>query len=245
MSPRKPAVLRNGDGQNLRDYLIATAARLIDERGSAGLSVREIAREAQVADGVLYNYFADKEDLLAHALLAHVATVMDGTPPMPAPGTGSVAENLRLFIEIGMGALTRVVPAFAGLLSQPKVLKRFHAMVGGDAAFAGAAASEVEAAAGAGAQATGEAVDEVGQGHDPGPAGMPAILTGYLRAEQQLGRISEAADIDAAVTLVVGAIHGQILPRLLFTPPGSPITTPPDLAGRLAETVLSGIAPGP
>jgi len=253
MSPRKPAVLRNGDGQNLRDYLIATAARLIDERGSAGLSVREIAREAQVADGVLYNYFADKEDLLAHALLAHVATVMDGTPPMPPPGTGSVAENLRLFIEIGMGALTRVVPAFAGLLSQPKVLKRFHAMVGGDAAFAGAAASEVEAeeeaageaAASAGAQATGEAADEAGQGHDPGPAGMPAILTGYLRAEQQLGRISEAADIDAAVTLVVGAIHGQILPRLLFTPPGSPITTPPDLAGRLAETVLSGIAPGP
>ena len=260
MSPRKPAVLRNGDGQNLRDYLIATAARLIDERGSAGLSVREIAREAQVADGVLYNYFADKEDLLAHALLAHVATVMDGTPPMPPPGTGNVAENLRLFIEIGMGALTRVVPAFAGLLSQPKVLKRFHAMVGGDAAFAGAAgaseaeASEAEAEAGeatatAGPQTGGEAQtggeDETGQGHDPGPAGLPAILTGYLRAEQQLGRISGAADIDAAVTLVVGAIHGQILPRVLFAPPGSPITTPPDLAGRLAETVLSGIAPGP
>jgi AcrR family transcriptional regulator len=248
MSPRKPAVLRNGDGQNLRDYLIATAARLIDERGSAGLSVREIAREAQVADGVLYNYFADKEDLLVHALLAHLATVMDSRPPMPPPGTGSVAENLRLFIEIGIGALTRVVPAFAGLLSQPKVLTRFHAMVGGDAAFAGAAgASEAEAAAGeaeatAGAQAGGEAGDEAAPGH---PAGLPAILTGYLRAEQQLGRISEAADIDAAVTLVVGAIHGQILPRVLFTPPGSPITTPPDLAGRLAQTVLSGIAPGP
>jgi len=45
MSPRKPAVLRGGDGQNLREYLIATAARLIDERGSAGLSVRDIARE--------------------------------------------------------------------------------------------------------------------------------------------------------------------------------------------------------
>jgi len=252
MSPRKPAVLRNGDGQNLRDYLIATAARLIDERGSAGLSVREIAREAQVADGVLYNYFADKEDLLVHALLAHVATVMDSRPPMPPPGTGSVAENLRLFIEIGIGALTRVVPAFAGLLSQPKVLKRFHAMVGGDAALAGAAgASEAEAAAGGaaptggGAQASGGAGDETGQGHDPGPAGLPAILTGYLRAEQQLGRISEAADIDAAVTLVVGAIHGQILPRVLFAPPGSPITTPPGLAGRLADTVLSGIAPRP
>src|SRR5215475_2816651 len=257
MSPRKPAVLRGGDGQNLREYLIATAARLIDERGSAGLSVRDIAREAQVADGVLYNYFEDKEDLLAQALLAHVGTVMNSAPRLPPAGTGTVAENLRLFIDAGLATLTRVVPAFAGLISQPNVLRRFHAMVGGDAAFAG------EAAAGGGQKAASDGVAQGGEtgsgaaaskpgpdlggppdGHDgDGQAGLPAILANYLRAEQRLGRIDEAADIDAAVTLVVGAIHGQILPRVLFSPPGSPITPPPDLAGRLAATVLSGIAP--
>ena len=237
MSPRKPAVLRDGDGQNLRDYLITTAARLIDERGSAGLGVRDIAREAQVADGVLYNYFEDKEDLLAHALLAHVATVMEGMPQMPPAGTGTVAENLRQFIDIGIGALARVVPAFAGLLAQPKVLKRFHAMVGGDAAFAGDAAAGGHAAAGGQAAPGGEADADR-------PGGLPGILTAYLRAEQRLGRIHEEADVDAAVTLVVGAIHGQILPRVLFSPPGSSIMPPPDLAGRLAETVVGGIAPG-
>src|SRR6516225_10425428 len=136
MSPRKPAALRDGDGQNLREYLIATAARLIGERGSAGLAVRDIAREARVADGVLYNYFEDKEDLLAHALLAHVGSVMASAPQLlPLPGEGTLAENLRVFIEGGMASLMRVTPAFAGLLSQPKVLSRFHAMVGGDAAF--------------------------------------------------------------------------------------------------------------
>ena len=109
MSPRKPAVLRGGDGRDLREYLIATAARLIDERGSAGLSVRDIARQAQVADGVLYNYFEDKEDLLAQALLAHVGTVMNAAPGLPAAGTGTVAENLRLFIDTGLATLTRVV----------------------------------------------------------------------------------------------------------------------------------------
>ena len=238
MSPRKPAVLRGGDGRDLREYLIVTAARLIDERGSAGLSVRDIAREARVADGVLYNYFADKEDLLAHALLAHVGTVMNAAPRLPPAGTGTVAENLRSFIDTGLATLTRVVPAFAGLISQPNVLKRFHAMVGGDAAFAGEAA-------------TGD--DTAGRDHghqqagrdDNGQAGLPAILAAYLYAEQRLGRIHESADVDAAVTLVVGAIHGQILPRVLFSPPGSPITTPPDLPARLAATVLSGIAPGP
>jgi hypothetical protein len=57
--------------------------------------------------------------------------------------------------------------------------------------------------------------------------------------------VDRDADVDAAVTLVVGAIHGQILPRVLFSPPGGAITTPPGLAGRLAETVLAGIAPPP
>jgi AcrR family transcriptional regulator len=250
MSPRKPAVLRGGDGQNLREYLIATAARLIDERGSAGLSVRDIAREAQVADGVLYNYFEDKEDLLAHALLVHVGTVMNAAPRLPPAGTGTVAENLRLFIDTGLATLTRVVPAFAGLISQPNVLKRFHAMVGGDAAVAGEASTgggEAAAAgeATAGGETGGEADSHEADSHEgDGQAGLPAILATYLRAEQRLGRIDQAADIDAAVTLVVGAIHGQILPRVLFSPPGRPITAPPELAGRLAATVLSGIAPG-
>ncbi|HLQ54310.1 MAG TPA: hypothetical protein VK162_08560 [Streptosporangiaceae bacterium] len=48
-----------------------------------------------------------------------------------------------------------------------------------------------------------------------------------------------------ACTLIIGAIHGQVLPQAMFSPPGSPATTPPGLAGRLAETILSGIAPGP
>ncbi len=266
-------MLRDGDGQNLREYLIATAARLIGQRGSAGLAVREIAREAQVADGVLYNYFEDKEDLLAHALLAHVGAVMTSAPQLPPAGTGTVAENLRLFIDGGLAVLARVTPAFAGVLSQPKVLIRFHAMVGGDAAFDPAAAGGDEAAAeaaeatqageAAAAEATAEAAEaeaatatatatadtvpgqQAGNTSQDsaGAPGLPAILTAYLRAEQRIGRIDGAADIDAAATLIVGAMHGQILPRMLFSPPGSPASMPPGLAGRLAETVLRGIAP--
>jgi AcrR family transcriptional regulator len=246
MSPRKPAVLR-GDGQDLRGYLIATAARLIDERGSAGLGVREIAREAQVADGVLYNYFEDKEDLLAHALLAHVGAVMHAVAPrMPPAGTGSVAGNLAMFLDSGLASLVRVAPAFAGLVSQPKVLIRFHAMVGGDPAFVGDAG---DPAPGAGdTEADGTSAEP---GGGPGPdeesvageqRGLPDILRAYLRAEQQLGRIDADADVDAAVTLVVGVIHGEILPRVMFSPPGTRVTAPTGLSGRVAQTLLRGIA---
>jgi AcrR family transcriptional regulator len=230
MSPRKAGALRGRDAQNLREYLIATAARLIGERGTGALTVRDIAREAQVADGVLYNYFDDKEELLANALLAHVAAIMGSTPALlPEPGTGEVADNLERFIDGGMQVLTRVTPAFAGLLAQPKVLTRFHAMVGGDAAF-GAAADQPD---------SGSGTDEPQEGDG---RGLPDMLTVYLRGEQRLGRIDPAADVDAVVILIVGAIHGQVLPRLFFSPPGTPIAaTPADVPGRLAGTILAGI----
>ena len=224
-------MLRDDSGQNLRDYLIATAARLIDQRGSAGLAVRDIAREAQVADGVLYNYFEDKEDLLVHALLAHVGNVMNSAPQLlPAPGEGTVAENLQAFIDGGIATLLRVTPAFAGLIGQPKVLARFHAMVGGDPAFDPASAD-----GGAAGRDDGEA------GRDDG-RGLPDLLTAYLRGEQRLGRIRAGVDIGAAAALIVGAMHGQILPRMLFTPQGSPVTIPPGLSARLTGIVLDGIA---
>jgi AcrR family transcriptional regulator len=222
-------VLRDRDGENLREHLISTAARLIDERGSAGLAVRDIAREAQVSDGALYNYFEDKEDLLAQALLAHVGQVMNDAPQMiPGAGTATVAENLTLFIDRGMESLYRVVPAFAGLMSQPNALRRFHAMVGGDQAFA-SPAGEAE---------TAEAESGAGE-----PRSLPEILLHYLRAEQGLGRIDPDADLDAATSLIVGAIHGQVLPRVLFAPPGARPATPPGLAAQLATTALRGLAP--
>jgi len=232
-------VLRGGDGDgahDLREYLIATAARLIGQRGSAGLAVRDIAREAQVADGVLYNYFDDKDDLLAHALLAHVASVMTTMPRMPEPGSGTVAENLGWFIATGMDTLKRVAPAFAGLMSQPEVLVRFHAMVGGSPAF-GAAGSP------------GDGVDSPPQTETApdterdGPRGLPDILRGYLRGEQRLGRVGRAVDIEATVALIVGTVHGEVLPRMLFAAPGSQVAIPPDLPGRIAQTVMAGIAP--
>jgi len=239
-------VLRDDSGQNLRDYLIETAARLIDQRGSAGLAVRDIAREAKVADGVLYNYFEDKEDLLVHALLAHVGNVMASAPRLlPPPGEGAVAENLRVFIDGGIAVLLRVTPAFAGLISQPKVLTRFHAMVGGDAAFDPAAAEDEPGAAAEdepGEDGPGEDGD---RGAGPGePRGLPDLLTAYLEGEKRLGRIDAAADIEAAASLIVGAMHGQILPRVLFAPPGTPVTIPAGLSARLADVVLQGIAPG-
>lgn len=204
MSPRQPAVLRDGSGdQTLRDHLIAAAARLISQRGSMALTVRDIAREAKVADGVLYNYFADKEELLAQALRMHVHGVMAGMGEAPLAGEGTVEDNLRAYVTRGLNVLTQILPVFAGVLAQHKILARFASMP----------APGTEA------------------------GGLRAVLIDYLRAEQQLGRVARDARVDAAATMIMGACHELILPRLLHPGPG---TTPPHVeVPRTSSTTSS------
>jgi AcrR family transcriptional regulator len=126
MAPRKAAALRDSeDGRSLRDHLIATAERLISAQGTVGLTVRAIAREAGVSDGVLYNHFADKEELLAGALAAHVRSVERGLGELPDPGSATVEANLRRHLDYGLAVHKAILPAFTGLIAQPAVLARF------------------------------------------------------------------------------------------------------------------------
>lgn len=113
------------DGQSLREHLIATAERLIASRQTATLTVRGIAREAGVADGVLYNYFDSKEDLLAHAVAAHLTTIEVGLGDLPVPGEGSVEANLRTHVTYGIALHKALLPVMAVLRPQPEVVNRF------------------------------------------------------------------------------------------------------------------------
>ncbi|WP_067720063.1 TetR/AcrR family transcriptional regulator [Nocardia yamanashiensis] len=126
MSPRKAAALRDSpDEHGLRAHLITTAQRLIAEQGAAGLTVRAIARAAGVADGVLYNHFADKDDLLTAAVTAHVTAAHAALGALPTPGTATVEQNLRTYLRAGLSLHHAVLPVFAGLLASPAVLSRF------------------------------------------------------------------------------------------------------------------------
>ena len=134
MAPRRAAALRaDANAPSLREHLIATTERMISTAGTATLTVRAIAREAQVADGVLYNHFADKEELLASALLAHVRRVERDLGALPEAGVGSVADNLRAHLRYGLALHRAVLPAFAGLVNQPAVLARFAELGAGRA----------------------------------------------------------------------------------------------------------------
>jgi AcrR family transcriptional regulator len=126
--PPNAAALRRSGAADLREHLIAAAAGLIARGGTAGLTVRAIAREAGVADGVLYNHFADKEELLAIALLAHIRAVEEGLGDPPAPGEGTIEANLSAHLTHQLTLQVEILPAFVGLVALPQVLARFSTL---------------------------------------------------------------------------------------------------------------------
>ncbi|MBL1078003.1 TetR/AcrR family transcriptional regulator [Nocardia sp. 2] len=136
MSPRKAAALRDSaDDRGLRDHLLSTAQRLIAEQGAAGLTVRAIARAAGVADGVLYNHFTSKEDLLLAAVRAHVDTAHRELGPLPTAGDATVAENLHTYLRAGLALHQAILPVFAGLLATPAILARYTETPGDEQAW--------------------------------------------------------------------------------------------------------------
>jgi len=54
----------NRDPADKRERIIAAAERIFAEKGYFETTVAEIARDAQVAEGTIYEYFASKKDLL-------------------------------------------------------------------------------------------------------------------------------------------------------------------------------------
>jgi AcrR family transcriptional regulator len=127
MSPRKAAAL-GGGAASLREHLIDAAGRLVARQGLAGVTVRVIAKEAGVADGVLYNHFANKEELLATALRAHVLAVERDLGELPSAGVGSVEENVGAWLRYGLALHAAILPAFAGLLTHPAVHAQYVAL---------------------------------------------------------------------------------------------------------------------
>src|SRR3954447_2825504 len=60
------------------DRILATALRLLTERGAGALTMDEVRRAAQVSNGSLYHHFASRADLTARLLLVGMTDCQDG-----------------------------------------------------------------------------------------------------------------------------------------------------------------------
>ncbi len=113
---------------NTREQILAATARLLQERGLAHATTREIAREAGCSEGALYKHFEHKEDLFLAAVQANLPEFVE-TLAERQPGTGVLEENLT---EIALAALNyydKVVPLASSFFADGELLARYRELL--------------------------------------------------------------------------------------------------------------------
>src|SRR5690242_868797 len=167
----------------LRDHLVAAADELLDDATPGSLTTRQIARHAAVSDGVLYNHFSDKDELLIAALVRRYLRLVEAfeasvaAAPVGSPGPGQGSDEafggwLRHYARALRDLNAAALHLGAGLMAEPKLLQAFWA--------------EIHRA----------------------PLGLERLtgpLAARLDAEVRAGALAATADRNAAANLVFGA----------------------------------------
>jgi AcrR family transcriptional regulator len=98
--------LRELKKERTRQAIADTAWRLFADRGFDGVTVVDVAREAQVAPATVFNYFPTKEDLFFSRLESFAAGLVEGVQARPE-GEPALAAFRRSMLESG-GLLEQV-----------------------------------------------------------------------------------------------------------------------------------------
>jgi AcrR family transcriptional regulator len=133
MSPRRAAVLRtqpSDQASTLREHLVSATEQLLERRSVGELTTRAIAHHAGVSDGVLYNHFADKADLLMAAMLRRYGRLVERLDAAtPTAGEGTVVENTQSYGRALSELESDAMLHGAALLAHPPMLHRFWAEI--------------------------------------------------------------------------------------------------------------------
>lgn len=97
-----------------RERIVEAALRLFRQRGLEATTTREIAREAEIATGTLFNYFTSKEAILAH--LAGEALVKARTAFAKQPAPAELEEELFALVAAELRQLRPLRKLLTGLL---------------------------------------------------------------------------------------------------------------------------------
>src|SRR5436305_12113494 len=94
--------LRELKKEQTRQLIADTAWRLFADRGFDRVTVAEIAREAQVAEATVFNYFPAKEDLFFWRLEEFGTRLADAVSARPAGEPAAAAFRRALLAEGGL-----------------------------------------------------------------------------------------------------------------------------------------------
>lgn len=104
-----------------KEKIHAAAMTLFIKKGYHATSIDDVAKQAQISKGLLYNYYKGKEDLLAAMVqirIAEVAEVMEAAAALQTP-----AEQLRYIVENALDKVRQrpdVYRFYLNLQTQPE-----------------------------------------------------------------------------------------------------------------------------
>jgi AcrR family transcriptional regulator len=117
--------LRERKKVRTRQAIADAAHRLFRERGFEAVTVAEVAREADVSEGTVFNYFPTKEDLFYGQMESFEAALIDAVRERPAGE--SVAMAFRRFVldrARGLDERADVIDAAARVVGESPALQR-------------------------------------------------------------------------------------------------------------------------
>jgi AcrR family transcriptional regulator len=113
----------NERSQTIETSLVDAAASLLAERQTTAVTARDIARRAGLSDGVLYNYFEDKPELVLAALTHSFERLgAELEEALPEPGAGEIAQGLLQAARALLRFHERSWPMIASVAADPALL---------------------------------------------------------------------------------------------------------------------------
>src|SRR5436190_2515492 len=206
--------LRERKKQQTREAIADTALRLFTERGFDAVPVAEVAREANVSEATVFNYFPTKEDLVYHRLAAFETELLDAIRDRPA-GEAALAAFGRFVLE-PRGYLATREPD-ERFLAIPRMIEQSPALLARERQIFERFTLALAALL---AEETGARPDAI----EPRVAaealiGVHRALVGYARREMLAGRGPQALGRDVrergrrAVALLEGGLGGYAVKR--------------------------------
>jgi len=122
--------LRAHRAKELRGRLLDAAEALLAERQAAAITARDIARRAAVSDGVLYNHFDDKHELVVAALVRRFERLVEAfqaeiSQATPSPAPPRLDVDLDRLVGASFRLHAAALPMLANVLSEPALFQRF------------------------------------------------------------------------------------------------------------------------
>lgn len=128
MTVQEPAGARRRGrpSTGVREAILRAASEVLAERGVGGLSTREIARRAQVAESSIFYHFKDRLGLLQAIVSASVPTLADVVATARADvEQSSLEEGLARLLDALETFYAAVIPVQAAVLSDPELKDTF------------------------------------------------------------------------------------------------------------------------